>query len=681
MRKSPGGSILLFNLYIWGLHFPCDLRKIAILFALYAGKLRKTIFERSNLLTKVLFLFIGAISLFWFLIRVIPKPSRVYYPCMRAGMPFASAFIAYLITLTGSVLFFRKSIKSIRRKQIKWGIGAFAFAAILGTVTLLQNNFYTQAESVPESQFTDPLGPNAPIGEARGIFPGRVVWVYNPNATNEDCTNRNHSDAYWLEKNTDQDLVDRMFSDGLKSLTGKETHAQAWDAVFRHFNQNHEKGDTGYIDTETIFIKINAVTAWGGAWPDGEMDSDRDIEFDTSPQTILTLLRQLVNEAGVPQDKIYIGDPIADIYNHIYDYLCKEFPDVNYCTDYGVPGRYDLTGSSEKAVYFSDEGVVMDDINQQDQLFQEMMDADYLLNIPTMKGHRWAGVTLFAKNHFGSNRSRGSWKMHPGLINNDNNGMREEYNMYRVLVDLMGSKYLGQNTLLYFMDALWSTSYEHQPPQKFRTAPFNNDWSSSILLSLDHVAIESVCLDILQKEFTEEDKSVNPTRWTYVQFGAVDDYLHQAASSEWWPDGITYDPDKTGNPINSLGTHEHWKNADEMQYSRNLETGEGIELVKIFEAVNFTDPFEVADNLRIFPNPCSEIATISWVQEDNADITYQVIDMNARIVLTGNDVIDNGSYKEVKIDVRNLQSGVYLVSLFYITRANTTSFTERLVIN
>jgi hypothetical protein len=177
----------------------------------------------------------------------------------------------------------------------------------------------------------------------------------------------------------------------------------------------------------------------------------------------------------------------------------------------------------------------MPTIDKQDQLFDEILNADYLLNVPTIKGHRWAGVTFFAKNHFGSNTSSGSWYMYPGLVNNDNKGMRRDYGMYRVLVDLMGSKYLGRNTLLYFMDALWSTSYEHQVPQKLQSPPFNNDWSSSILLSLDPVAIESVCLDILQKEFTEEeiidgmDKPYPDAsdRWVFVQWNGIDDYLHQ----------------------------------------------------------------------------------------------------------------------------------------------------------
>ena len=31
--------------------------------------------------------------------------------------------------------------------------------------------------------------------------------------------------------------------------------------------------------------------------------------------------------------------------------------------------------------------------------------------------------------------------------------------------------------------------------------------------------------------------------------------------------------------LESLGVHEHWNNAADKQYSRNLETGDGIELI------------------------------------------------------------------------------------------------------
>jgi len=47
------------------------------------------------------------------------------------------------------------------------------------------------------------------------------------------------------------------------------------------------------------------------------------------------------------------------------------------------------------------------------------------------------------------------------------------------------------------------------------------------------------------------------------------------------PSGTTYDPTLTGQPSASLGVHEHWNSATAKAYSRNLGTGEGIELVSI----------------------------------------------------------------------------------------------------
>ena len=34
----------------------------------------------------------GLAALVWFLLRVIPKPSRAAYPCQRAAAPLASGF-------------------------------------------------------------------------------------------------------------------------------------------------------------------------------------------------------------------------------------------------------------------------------------------------------------------------------------------------------------------------------------------------------------------------------------------------------------------------------------------------------------------------------------------------------------------------------------------------------------
>ena len=128
-------------------------------------------------------------------------------------------------------------------------------------------------------------------------------------------------------------------------------------------------------------------------------------------------------------------------------------------------------------------------------------------------------------------------------------------------------------------------SSEIKGPVKYFMPPFNNDWSNSMFMSLDPVAIESVGYDFLRTEFDGVHKhdAVN-NEWESIPnvFG-VDDYMHQAADRANWPEGIIYDPDNSGKPIPVLGVHEHWNNPIDKQYSRNLGTGKGIELVSIPE--------------------------------------------------------------------------------------------------
>lgn len=541
------------------------------------------------------------------------------------------------------------------------------------------------ASVIKPKWFSDPLGANAPIGTARGIFPGRVVWVYDVDATNKSCTNSNKANAYFQNTNTSQTVVDDMFNKGLLEITGQSTQTAAWDTIFKFFNVNHGKGSIGYTNGETIFIKINAVSAWAGCGSDGEFPANGNIEFDSSPQAILALLRSLINQGGVPQDKIYIGDPMADVWNHVYNILHAEFPNVKYVSQGNVtPGRYTLTKCTVPGIKYSDKGDVLVNDNTEGTRFfyKEMADADYLINIPSMKGHEMAGVTMFAKNFFGANAKDFSWALHLGLVYDDINlhGYREEYRMYRVLVDLMASKNLGGKTLLYYMDGLWSTSKEHQKPQKFLTWPFNNDWSSSLFFSLDPVAIESVGIDIMQNEFTEENMNTDPKKWTYANYSAVDDYLHQAASSDWWPTGIIYDPDSTGTPINSLGVHEHWNNSVDMQYSRNLGTGEGIELIRFFKEVSLINEIYSPAAFRVYPNPCKGLATLQVKLSVSSFLTIEVFSLNGEKVLTQQAGLFDSGEQRIPIELNGLKPGVYFCQLNEGNGINQKVFSQKLVI-
>ncbi len=133
--------------------------------------------KRPKGIAAILFFIVGIASVIWFLVRVIPKPSRITYPCMRATVPVAYSFIMYLVSLTGSVLFFKKAINTFRKRRFYYGFITVSIAILFGVYALISNRLQVNAVQGSAEKFSDPLGPNAPIGEAKGILPGRVVWI------------------------------------------------------------------------------------------------------------------------------------------------------------------------------------------------------------------------------------------------------------------------------------------------------------------------------------------------------------------------------------------------------------------------------------------------------------------------------------------------------------------------
>jgi len=502
----------------------------------------------------------GFLSLLWFLFRVVPKPSRAAYPCQRAAAPLAGGFLLWMAGALGSASLFRHGKRLWKRSQIVLAVGCLAGAAVLAFALL--------ATAPQKAALAEP---NQPIGIGKGIHPGRVVWAHDPSATNWNGPGEGH---WWEDSHTIQSAVDGMVSQSVQRLTGESGDRQAWDALFRSFNRAHGAGDAGYMKGEKIAIKVNLV---GCIFSEHNIDtktyvmSGRRLDYmNASPQMIRALLRQLVKTVGVNQADISVGDPLSLFPEQYYALLNGEFPDVHYIDYNGGSEGHPRTKVEPSTIplYWSSRP----EDKSQDYIPVHYVEAKYLINMANLKSHTSAGMTLCAKNHFGSlirtPPQKGYFDMHSSLPQ-----QTPGTGKYRDMVDLIGHAQFGGKTLVYFIDGLYPGVHPAgNAPRKWYTAPFNGTWAASLLASQDPIAIDSVGFDFLWAEWDD-----------YPHMPGVDDYLHEAALAGNPPSGTFYDPNHAVATVRlaSLGVHEHWNNAQDKQYSRNLGKAEGIELVRV----------------------------------------------------------------------------------------------------
>jgi len=505
--------------------------------------------NRKNVMLKICFPLFGLAALIWFLIRVVPKPSRIEYPCQQIAAPIALSFVAFISsTLVGLGTW--KHFKALwHSRRFYMGLSVL-FAGILLSGTLyimsVDNSLMGQVirkqidNGTDMGRFVPTDAPNTPMGVAKGIHPGRVAWAHDPKAAAWDGKRGLYSDP----DNNSQTRVDDMMEGAIIALTRQHTIGKAWDELFRTFNYKKGKGAVGYKKGEKIAIKVNLN------------DNGGSNIIDATPQSVYSLLHQLVDVMKVPQRCITVYDAQRRGISAIYVYVQPLYPEVNYQNWGGfVPDviRY----SSE----ITDAGAR--------SLARAAYEADYMINMALMKRHseptdKWrdsagqTAITATGKNQFGSvgnvpplHLSIRDWSSFRGM------------GSYNCIVDLMAHERIGGNTLVYIVDAMYVNPKHNGKAVRFKRAPFNDGWTSSFLASNDQVAIESVVLDFL---YSELPLAAN-----------ADNFLHEAANIGNPPSGIAY----AGKSLGSLGVHEHWDNPEHRMYSRNLGTGKGIELYRV----------------------------------------------------------------------------------------------------
>ena len=559
---------------------------------------------------------------------------------------------------------------------------------LLALAATLLITAHAHAAAAPARYDWIPEAPNHPIGIARGIYPGRVVWAHDPAAAHWNGDRSTLKTPWWSDASTDQTRVDAMLATTLLNLTGAQTPADAWRAIFTHYNKTTAplhgitRPPRGYQPGEIVAIKVN-LNSTSAREP--RKDSDRhDASTDITPQTVLALVRQLVNNAHVAQNDILIYDAKRIVYTALLQKIWNEFPDIRFLQerplvdDQRHPKYHDYSRIEQPkwvtALTYSNPKIKNDTRNRPLDIPQQVLDATYSINLALLKAHSYpygnlrnmekgdegqTAVTMTGKNYFGS--IQGPSALH-AYINPSRESAPKSYNP---LVDLAASPALGAKTILYLLDGLYSARKHSSAPIHFTQPPFNSknypyenpEWPSSILASLDGVALDSVGLDILYSQTVDNIDRDNKNRpWLILRENA-DTYLHEMALAPNPPSGTHYtqpiptgsgsagvppadegrpDPRPIQNPVSSeatgltskiqnslpvpsLGVHEHWNDPYHRQYTRNLDpqNGQGIELLYL-RATPDTDttksataPASTTARQRPIQNPQSKIQNFS----------------------------------------------------------------------
>lgn len=400
------------------------------------------------------------------------------------------------------------------------------------------------------------LKKHKPIGKGIGIIPGRVVWVHAENSVNWE----DDSPYWWNLSHFNEKEVLQMIRTGIMSLTNQPTPEEAWDAIFKYRNLRFGNSE-GYESGQKIAIKVNINGS--GEWSDNP-DEKSKMDY-TNPVLIKALLKSLVEDAGVHSEDISFFDSARIFPNYIKELCHEEKLDKVHFID-----RSNVKKDPDKYIKWSQNFS-----KTKNYLPTCLTEADYLINLASLKGH-YFGVTLLAKNHFGTfinerpDRGPEAADLHRFLIS----GKMPEYSP---LIDLIANKEIWDKTILYGYDALISTQTEGtnitKENSKWIMDPFCNDYTKSLFFSQDPLALDSVGVDLLSSEPNIVNKN-----YSIKNNNDYENYLHEGSSPSLSPSGTVY-KNGNGEVIVNLGVHEHWNNAKEKKYSRNLGRSEGIELM------------------------------------------------------------------------------------------------------
>lgn len=249
----------------------------------------------------------------------------------------------------------------------------------------------------------------------------------------------------------EQEVVQKMVNEGMFTLTGKKTVAEAWRMFF--------------TPDDTVGIKVNPI---GG------------IKLSTRPEVVNSIVHGL-RAAGVKENNIIIWDRFS------YHLITAGFP-VNKGSSgvrcYGT----EPTAGYDKEVYYEslDDDYKLREEDGARSLFSTIVTQHVtaIINVPVMKDHGIAGVTLCLKNlAFGS-------------VNNTPRFHPSPYFCDPASAEVCMHPALRHKVRLHIVDAL-QACFEGGPASMKKWTMWNEE---RLFFGTDPVAIDRIGLEIIDKK-------------------------------------------------------------------------------------------------------------------------------------------------------------------------------------
>ncbi len=311
--------------------------------------------------SKIIIIALGAASLIWFIIRVVPKPSRAAYPCQRAAFPMASSFMIWLSGLLVSSLVYVKARRLWRKSRYILASALFIAAMLIFTTGFLRNNdIMLFANRVNYSITGDPLPKIInTLQDTSVIQPASYIGVVKSEKANAI--------------DIDQEEIEDMVAEAVERAGG--------------FGALISDGDTVVLKPNLIsFLEFSAARDTLTPEVNGVATDYRVI------QAVTNLVRQYN-----PNGKIYLieGSGVGSTTVNMSILKWDEVTGLDgiYALEDLNPVWFDTTDVNLIGVSLPEDKCLYNTVNNRYWLNKLYYEADVLISLPVLKNHLATGST------------------------------------------------------------------------------------------------------------------------------------------------------------------------------------------------------------------------------------------------------------------------------------------------